>query len=112
MSRPLPETRDKFAHFCEITTRWKDNDVYGHVNNVVYYSYFDTCVTGYSIAQGVLDPQHSPNWVTVAFVMNSAFLKMTKTQRVLKVILYTFMLIVTPIVRYRCRQRWFRHSAN
>jgi len=60
MSRTPPETRDKFVYFCDITTRWKDNDVFGHVNNVVYYSYFDTCVTGYSIRQGVLDPQVSP----------------------------------------------------
>jgi acyl-CoA thioester hydrolase len=60
MSRIPPETRDKFVYFCDITTRWKDNDVFGHVNNVVYYSYFDTCVTGYSIAQGILDPKKSP----------------------------------------------------
>jgi acyl-CoA thioester hydrolase len=38
-----------------ITTRWMDNDVYGHVNNVVYYSYFDTVVNEYLIAKGVLD---------------------------------------------------------
>src|SRR5262245_25412276 len=39
----------------EITTRWMDNDVYGHVNNVVYYSFFDTAVNRYLIEQGVLD---------------------------------------------------------
>jgi acyl-CoA thioester hydrolase len=38
-----------------ITTRWADNDVYGHVNNVVYYSWFDTAVNGYLLEQGVLD---------------------------------------------------------
>ena len=38
-----------------ITTRWMDNDAYGHVNNVVYYSWFDTAVNAYLIEQGVLD---------------------------------------------------------
>ena len=44
-----------FPHVLEIPTRWKDNDVYGHVNNVIYYSYFDTVVAEYLIANGVLD---------------------------------------------------------
>ncbi|MBU3719807.1 MAG: acyl-CoA thioesterase [Burkholderiaceae bacterium] len=43
-----------------VSTRWSDNDVYGHVNNVVYYSYFDTAVNEYLIAQGVLDIENSP----------------------------------------------------
>lgn len=51
------ETREAYRHFLSITTRWMDNDVYGHVNNVVYYSYFDTVVNRYLIEQGVLDPQ-------------------------------------------------------
>jgi acyl-CoA thioester hydrolase len=55
MSRPEPEPRDRYPHFLAIPTRWMDNDVYGHVNNVVYYSYFDTVVNQYLIAQGVLD---------------------------------------------------------
>ncbi|PFW65991.1 thioesterase, partial [Bacillus sp. AFS075960] len=42
-----------------ITTRWMDNDVYGHVNNVVYYSYFDTVVNAYLIGAGVLDVERS-----------------------------------------------------
>src|SRR5690606_4348077 len=41
--------------FTPITTRWMDNDVYGHVNNVTYYSYFDTAINGYLIERGVLD---------------------------------------------------------
>jgi acyl-CoA thioester hydrolase len=49
------ETRDRFAHFLAIPTRWMDNDLYGHVNNVVYYSYFDTVINQYLIAQGGLD---------------------------------------------------------
>ncbi|TCP09729.1 acyl-CoA thioesterase [Caldimonas thermodepolymerans] len=55
MSRPQPEARSAYRHFLPITTRWMDNDIYGHVNNVVYYSYFDTVVNQYLIAQGVLD---------------------------------------------------------
>jgi acyl-CoA thioester hydrolase len=53
-------TRQDFAHFMAIPTRWMDNDVYGHVNNVNYYSYFDTVVNQYLIEQGVLDIQKSP----------------------------------------------------
>ncbi len=53
--RPAPDRRDSYRHFLRITTRWMDNDAYGHVNNVVYYSWFDTVVNEYLIAQGVLD---------------------------------------------------------
>lgn len=49
------ERRDAYRHFLAIPTRWMDNDVYGHVNNVNYYSYFDTVVNRYLIDQGVLD---------------------------------------------------------
>jgi acyl-CoA thioester hydrolase len=52
--RPVGVRAD-YRYFTEIATRWMDNDVYGHVNNVVYYSYFDTVVNGYLIAEGVLD---------------------------------------------------------
>lgn len=55
MSKPTPASRDDYRHFLAITTRWMDNDVYGHVNNVVYYSYFDTVVNEYLIRAGVLD---------------------------------------------------------
>ena len=55
MTREAPLRRAAFPHFLEITTRWLDNDVYGHVNNVVYYSFFDTVVNGYLVAQGALD---------------------------------------------------------
>ncbi len=56
-ARPLPFSRAAFAHFQTITTRWMDNDIYGHVNNVHYYSFFDTVVNGYLIANGALDPE-------------------------------------------------------
>ncbi len=55
MKRPAPENRTAFRHFQSIPTRWMDNDVYGHVNNVVYYSYFDTVVNQYLIEQRVLN---------------------------------------------------------
>lgn len=54
-ARPVPQPRDAYRVFRPISTRWMDNDVYGHVNNVVYYSWFDTAVNAYLIEQGVLD---------------------------------------------------------
>ncbi|HLA34671.1 MAG TPA: thioesterase family protein [Rhodocyclaceae bacterium] len=48
-------TRADFRHFLTIPTRWMDNDIYGHVNNVHYYSYFDTAVNHFLIERGVLD---------------------------------------------------------
>ena len=48
-------TRDDYRWFIPITTRWMDNDVYGHVNNVVYYSWFDTIANRFLIEEGGLD---------------------------------------------------------
>ena len=53
--RPAAEPRSAYPHFGRISTRWSDNDVYGHVNNVVYYSWFDTAVNRYLIESGALD---------------------------------------------------------
>ena len=53
--RPQPEHRDAYRAFQAIGTRWSDNDLYGHVNNVVYYSWFDTAVNGLLIERGALD---------------------------------------------------------
>jgi acyl-CoA thioester hydrolase len=53
--RPSAPLRSAYAAFVPITTRWADNDVYGHVNNVVYYSWFDTAVNSYLIGHGALD---------------------------------------------------------
>ena len=55
MTRPSPEPRSAYRYLRAIPTRWMDNDVYGHVNNVTYYSYFDTVVNGYLIEKGALD---------------------------------------------------------
>ena len=49
-----------YPHHAAITTRWMDNDVYGHVNNVTYYSYFDTVANAYLIERGGLDIERSP----------------------------------------------------
>ncbi|WGL15069.1 thioesterase family protein [Microbulbifer bruguierae] len=62
-------TRDHYRVFFPISTRWHDNDIYGHVNNVTYYSYFDSAVNRYLIEEGGLDI-HSA--AVVAFVVNSS----------------------------------------
>ncbi|MFO1262868.1 MAG: thioesterase family protein [Rhodoferax sp.] len=54
-TKPAPEPRSAYRVMRPITTRWMDNDAYGHVNNVVYYSWFDTAVNAYLIEQGALD---------------------------------------------------------
>jgi len=59
-ARPAAESRSSYVHFCDITTRWMDNDVYQHVNNVVYYSFFDTAVNEHLIKLGLLHLQDSP----------------------------------------------------
>ena len=55
MADDIIETRARYRHFLAIPTRWMDNDNYGHVNNVTYYSYFDTVVNAYLIREGGLD---------------------------------------------------------
>ncbi|MFX8297362.1 acyl-CoA thioesterase, partial [Acinetobacter baumannii] len=51
-ARPQPDARDAYPRFVALTTRWMDNDVYGHLNNVVYYSLFDTAVNRLLIEAG------------------------------------------------------------
>ncbi len=53
------ESRERYAHHTALDTRWMDNDVYGHVNKVVYYSFFDTAVNRWLITHGLLDAQTS-----------------------------------------------------
>ena len=55
IARSQAHPRDHYRVFRDITTRWMDNDVYGHANNVVYYSWFDTAVNAHLIEQGALD---------------------------------------------------------
>jgi acyl-CoA thioester hydrolase len=66
--RPTPPRRESFTYFTQAPTRWNDNDSYGHVNNVVYYSFFDTAVNQYLIEKGVLNIQSSP---IVGFVLET-----------------------------------------
>jgi acyl-CoA thioester hydrolase len=61
--------RTEYKHFLPIETRWMDNDVYGHVNNVVYYSFFDTAVNRYLIEEGVLDIRDGD---TIGFVVETS----------------------------------------
>ena len=60
MTGPERETRAHYRHFLAIPTRWMDNDAYGHVNNVTYYSYFDTVVNEHLINAGGLDIRDGP----------------------------------------------------
>ena len=57
---PAPGHRADYRHFLVIPTRWMDNDIYGHVNNVTYYSYFDPVIIRYLIDLGGLDIQTAP----------------------------------------------------
>ena len=68
MSKPQVPTRDDYKVFYPITTRWSDNDIYGHVNNVTYYSYFDTAANRYLIEEGGLDISDGS---IVGYVVNS-----------------------------------------
>ena len=53
--RPVRKTRADFAVFVPLTTRWGDNDVYGHINNAIYFQLFDTAVNQLLVQGGVLD---------------------------------------------------------
>jgi acyl-CoA thioester hydrolase len=55
LDRPQPLPRSAYRRFVPLTTRWLDNDAYGHLNNVVYYALFDTAVNGVLIAAGAID---------------------------------------------------------
>ena len=55
MSRTPPSTRDQFALFRSVPTRWHDNDIYGHMNNGIHYQLFDTVINGWMMEQGVLE---------------------------------------------------------
>ena len=63
--RTAPPARNDYGFFIDFKTRWIDNDLYGHVNNVVYYSYFDTLIAEFLINEGGFDP-HAAAVVGVA----------------------------------------------
>ena len=68
MSKPEIPGRSDYKVFYPISTRWSDNDIYGHVNNVTYYSYFDTAANRYLIEEGGLDISDG---TIVGYVVNS-----------------------------------------
>ena len=68
-ARAAASRRGDYIHFMIVQTRWMDNDVYGHVNNVTYYSYFDTVVNRYLIDSGGLDIHDGP---AIGFVVESS----------------------------------------
>lgn len=80
--RPTAHARAQYRHFLPIQTRWSDNDAYGHVNNVVYYSWFDTVVNEYLIAAGALDIQSSPVVGLVVETQCNYFSELAFPQRV------------------------------
>jgi acyl-CoA thioester hydrolase len=59
-ARPALRTRGSYRAWRSIATRWMDNDVYGHVNNVVFYSWFDTAVNAWLVEKGLLDIEKGP----------------------------------------------------
>jgi acyl-CoA thioester hydrolase len=69
MSKPVLKTRKQFKFFFSIQTRWADNDIYGHVNNVTYYSYFDTAANSLMIQKTGFDIHHSK---MIGLVVDSA----------------------------------------
>lgn len=69
MSEQPRHLRSDYGHFHALSTRWHDNDIYGHVNNVTYYSYFDSAINTYLIQQGGLDIHAGE---VVGFVVSSS----------------------------------------
>ncbi|MBV8628131.1 MAG: acyl-CoA thioesterase [Paraburkholderia sp.] len=82
MNKPVATPRTAYPHFLSIATRWMDNDVYGHVNNTVYYSYFDTVVNEYLIRAGVLDFEHGATIGLVVETQCSYFASLAFPDRV------------------------------
>ena len=69
MTKPVLKTRDQFKFFLDIQTRWADNDIYGHVNNVTYYSYFDTAANALLIQKTGFDIHEAKS---IGLVVDSA----------------------------------------
>jgi acyl-CoA thioester hydrolase len=67
-NKAQPTLRSAYSRFKTVATRWNDNDVYGHVNNVVYFEFFDTAINAFLIANGVLDLARSD---TVGLVVDN-----------------------------------------
>lgn len=66
MTRASPGLRADYRRFLPITTRWMDNDVFGHVNNAAYYSFFDTAITHFLVRHGILTWKGGSHLLVVA----------------------------------------------
>lgn len=82
MSREQPAERSAFKAWRQLTTRWADNDAYGHVNNTVYYEWFDSAVNAWMVEQGMLDIAHGDPIALVAETRCSYFAALAFPQAV------------------------------
>lgn len=75
MSRPTPNPHAAYPHFEILTTRWADNDIYGHMNNAIHYQLFDTAVNGFLVREGILarpgEPAGRGDATTIFLVVSS-----------------------------------------
>ena len=77
MSREKPAARSEYKAWRTFATRWADNDAYGHVNNTIYYQWFDSAVNGWLVEQGLLDIQHGDPIALVAETRCAFFAPLT-----------------------------------
>ena len=56
-----PSHRSEYNYFCQLSTRWNDNDIYGHMNNIIYYALFDTAVNKWLIKNNLIDIKNGEN---------------------------------------------------
>jgi acyl-CoA thioester hydrolase len=82
VSREQPAERSAFKAWRQLTTRWADNDAYGHVNNTVYYEWFDSAVNAWMVEQGMLDIAHGDPIALVAETRCSYFAALAFPQAV------------------------------
>jgi acyl-CoA thioester hydrolase len=80
VSRDEPASRSEFKAWRRFTTRWADNDAYGHVNNTIFYQWFDSAVNGWMIEQGMLDIHDGDPIALVAETRCSYFAPLTFPQ--------------------------------
>ena len=66
--KPSRPQREEYGYLCPVDSRWSDNDIYGHINNVVYYSYFDSTINRYLVDEGGLDIHEGEH---IAYVVSS-----------------------------------------
>ena len=82
MTRPLPPLRSAYPVFTSLSTRWDDNDIYGHLNNTVHFRLFDTAVNGWLLDLGLLDPHQGETIFLVVETGCSYFAELAYPQAV------------------------------